>query len=252
MKLEDAPAPLGLAAPPVKPEQPNLKEQITLLITELDRHIQQPVAISLLSTRFTINTRRLSDIINILSALGCCRRSGLAHLIWMGRAQIPAFVSELRRLRDVDNADRTLCDLFPASDCVGMSNLTSCFLLVFHALRTNRLDLHSVAQLFSWKTPRYKSTLCKLYQIVLVLCAAGICSRTSQACEVMLLHGYIDFPVGPAEQSTDPGGPLGIDSLLNRKKATADADFILRRRKELHDLFASNVVSKAVLSSDDN
>jgi hypothetical protein len=238
-------APLGLAPPPVKPGQPNLKEQITLLISELDSHMQQPVAISLLSTRFMIKTRRLYDIINIFSALGCCRRSGLAHLIWMGRAQIPAFVSELRRLRDVDNAERMLCDLFPVSDCVGMSNLTSCFLLVFHALRTNQLDLRLVAQLFSWKTRRYKSALCKLYQIVFVLCAAGICSRTSQACEVVLLDGYIDFPVVPAERSADLGGPLGIDSLLNRKKA--DADFILRRRKELHNLFTSTVVSKAVL-----
>jgi hypothetical protein len=246
------PAPLGLVPPPVRPEQLDLKRQITLLISELDKHMQQPVEISPLSTRFGIKTRRLYDFINILSAVGCCRKSGLDHLIWIGRSQIPTFVSELRRLRDVDNSERTLCDLFPVSDCVGMSNLTSCFLLVFHALRTSRLDLRFVGHLFSRKTSRYKSTLCKLYQIVFVLCAAGVCSRTSQACEVLLLDAYIDFQIVATEKPTNPGGPLGIDSLLNRKKGTVGAEFVMKRRKELNDLFASSVVSKAVLPSDDN
>jgi hypothetical protein len=236
------PPALGLAPLHVKPEPPNPKQQIILLISELDRYIQHPVAISPLSMHFGITTRRLYDFINILSAIGCCRRSGLDLLIWMGRAQIPPFVSELRRLRDVDNAERTLCDLFPVSDCVGMSNLTSCFLLVFHALRTTHLNLRFVGQLFSRKTQRYKSTLCKLYQIVFVLCAAGICSRTAQTCEVVLLDAYIDFIVVPADAS----GPLGIDALLNRKKA----NFVIRRRKEFHDLFAASVVSKAVLLAD--
>jgi hypothetical protein len=40
------PAPFGLAPPVVKLEPPNLKFQLILLISELDRRVQQPVAIS--------------------------------------------------------------------------------------------------------------------------------------------------------------------------------------------------------------
>jgi hypothetical protein len=244
------PTPLVHLPPQVKPEQPDLKRQITLLITELDRHAHQPVAITPLSARFGIKTRRLYDFINILSAVGCCRKSGLDHLIWIGRSQIPGFVSELRRMRGIDNPDRSLCDLFPVADCVGMANLTSCFLLVFPALRTNRLDLRFVGHLFSLRTSRYKSTLCKLYQIVFVLCAAGVCNRTSQACEVILLDAYIDFPIVHMDRGPDPGGPLGIDSLLNRKKEAVS--FVMRRRKEIHDLFASSVLSKTVMLPEDD
>jgi hypothetical protein len=242
------------ASPPValqvKPEQPDLKQQIMLLIAELDRHAQQPVAIPLLSARFNIKTRRLYDFINILSAVGCCRKSGVDHLIWIGRSQIPGFVAELRRVRGIDNPDRSLCDLFPVFDCVGIANLTSCFLLVFPALRTNRLDLRFVGYLFSLRMSRYKSTLCKLYQIVFVLCAAGVCNRTSQACQVVLLDAYIDFPIIHIDGAADPGGPLGIESLLNRKKEVLN--FVTRRRKEIQDLFAASVLSKTVILPEDD
>jgi hypothetical protein len=130
-----------------------------------------------------------------------------------------------------------------------MANLASCFLLVFSALRTNRLDLRSVGHLFSLRTTRYKSTLCKLYQIVFVLCAAGVCKRTLQAGEVVLLDPYIGFPIVQMERAPDPGGPLGINSLLNRKKEVSN--FVTRRRKEIHDLFASSVLRKTVILPDD-
>jgi hypothetical protein len=110
--------------------------------------------------------------------------------------------------------------------------------------------LRFVGHLFSLRITRYKSTLCKLYQIVFVLCAAGVCNRTSQACEVVLLDPYIEFPIVHIDRTPGPDAPLGIESLLNKKKE--DINFVLRRRKEIHDLFASSVLSKTVILPDED
>jgi hypothetical protein len=227
----------------------DLKQQIRFLIDELDSRLCEPIAINPLSARFGIKTRRLYDFINILSAIGCCRKSGLGHLIWLGRQQIPARVSELGKAREIENPNLTLAELFPISDCVGMANLTQRFMLMFHAVQTNHLDLRFVGNLFSRKTTRYKSTLCKLYQITFVLCAAGICDRTSQVCQVVLCRPYVDFPTLEVE-SLGEADPRKIDSLLNRKKGSEIAECALRRRKEMHDLFLASAVSKTVTLPD--
>jgi hypothetical protein len=235
----------AFADPTAKPEQSDLRHQITCLVDELDNHACEPVSVTPLTTRFSIKTRRLYDFINILSAIGCCRKSGLGHLIWLGRHQISAFVANLGVSMDVDNPEKTLCDLFPVSECVGMSNLTLRFMLMFQAIRTNHLDLRFVGNLFARKTNRYKSTLCKLYQIAFVLCAVGICSRTSQVCQVVLSPGYVDFPIAETERAVE-ADPREIDSLLNRRSGNEVTDCALRRRKEINALFLASAVSKTV------
>jgi hypothetical protein len=243
--------PRRISEPLQKPTPLDHKQTISALVQELDGHMNQPLAVNALSTRFSIKVRRLFDFINVLGSIGCCRKSGLDHVVWLGRGQIPAFVQELRRTRDIDNPDRTLSDLFPVSGCVGISNLTVAFILMFHALRTNHIDLRFIGNLFSRQTQRYKSTLCKLYQINYVLCAAGISERTAQVCEVVLLDSYIDFQVVPAEKPED-SGPVQINSLLNRRRPRPEFEFIYRRRKEIYDLFIKSVASKTVVLPDEN
>jgi hypothetical protein len=240
-----------LSTAPEASREMDLKQQIGLMIDELDSRHCEPLAIAPLSARFGIKTRRLYDFINILSAIGCCQKSGLGHLLWLGRRQIPPRVSELGRARDIDNPDLTLSDLFPVADCVGMANLTQCFMLMFRAMRTTHLDLRFVGNLFSRKTTRYKSTLCKLYQITFVLCAARICDRTSQVCQVVLCAPYIDFPTLEAERVMQ-ADPRQIDSLLNRKKESETTGWATRRRKEMHDLFLASAISKTVTIPDDD
>jgi hypothetical protein len=237
--------------PGPKADQSDLRHQIACLITELDHHACEPVDVASLTTRFSIKARRLYDFINILSAIGCCRKSGLGHLIWVGRHQIPAYVANLSITMDIENAEKTLCDLFPVSDCVGMANLTLRFMLMFRAIRVNQLDLRFVGNLFTRKTSRYKSTLCKLYQIAFVLCAAGICIRTSQACQVVPTPGYIDFPVVEPEKVVE-ADPRQIVSLLNRTSGHDLTDCVFRRRKEIHAVFLASAVSKTVMLPDED
>jgi hypothetical protein len=122
-----------------------------------------------------------------------------------------------------------------------MAKLTAALVLVFRALRTDTVDLRLIAHLFSRQTTRYKSTLCKLYQIAFVLCAAGICRRTGQVCEVVLVDGYVDFQVVSEPAAEEP---LGIRNLLNRQSEELEA--VMRRRKEMKELFTSSVACLTV------
>jgi hypothetical protein len=240
-----------LRDPGAKPDQSDLRHQIACLIDELDGHACEPVSVTPLAARFAIKARRLYDFINILSAIGCCRKSGLGHLIWVGRHQIPTFVANLGASMGIDNPDKTLCDLFPVSECVGMANLTVRFMLMFRALRTNQVDLRFVGNLFARKTNRYKSTLCKLYQIAFVLCAVGICGRTSQVCQVVLSPAYVDFPLVEPERAVE-ADPREIDSLLNKRSGNEAIDCAFRRRKEINATFFASAVSKTVILPDDD
>jgi hypothetical protein len=215
------------------------KQSIAALIQFLDLHSHQPLAVNALASRFDVTTRRLYDFINVISAIGACRKSGLDQVIWLGKNQIPSFLQNVCQSRDIDNSQRTLCDLFPVSSCIGISNLTISFLLMFRALRTDHLDLRFVAHLFSRDTRRYKSTLCKLYQISYILGAAGISNRTSQACDVVLLQPDLDFSVLPPDKPEE-SGPLQIAALLNHRGRDADTEFVSHRRRELQSLFVTN------------
>jgi hypothetical protein len=150
---------------------------------------------------------------------------------------------DLELAREIENPDNTLTTLFPVSTCVGIGGLAVSFFLLFRTLRTNEIDLRFAAHLFARGTPRYKSTLCKLYQITYVLCAAGVLNRTPQVCEVTLLDPYIDFTLIPAHE-TFQADPVEIDSLLNHRRP-GDIAHILRRRRELQHLFVKGVAKRA-------
>jgi hypothetical protein len=72
------------------------------------------------------------------------------------------------------------------------------------------------ATVFSRGTNRFRPTLCKLYQIALVLDASGIVTRTKIPCDVMLIGQWLDFAVVPPESDVEPG-PFSLETLLNHK-----------------------------------
>lgn len=224
---------------PKAPE--DLKISIQMLIQELEAYPRQTFAITLLSQKYMIKRRRLYDMINVFSAIGCCRKSGLDHMVWMGTEMFSQFLSQMKKSRGIDDKTKTLCDLFPVASCIGISNLTVCFLLLFSALKTNHLDLRFVGQLFSRETSRYKTTLCKLYQISYILSSIHITNRTSTVCEVILLPPYSDEDILPDEPDNKANNsiiPISIDSLLNTHiKIEPENQYIYDRRHELRDTF---------------
>jgi hypothetical protein len=66
---------------------------------------------------------------------------------------------------------------------------------------------------------------------------------------VVLSANYVSFQTVEAEKEIEPD-PRHIDSLLNKKKGSQAFEYVLRRRKEIHDLFAESAIGKTVLVDD--
>ncbi|OHT11472.1 hypothetical protein TRFO_19119 [Tritrichomonas foetus] len=228
----------------------DLKLAIQMLIGDLEQSINKTQAITLLTQKYNIKRRRLYDVINVFSSIGCCNKSGLDHLVWYGKNMLGAKLEQLKEKFQVHNKEMTLQELFPISGCIGISNLTVCFLLLFFALKTNRLDLRFVGNLFSRQTSRYKTTLCKLYQISYILGSIGITNRTNQVCEVVLNDPYYNENIVPDEEDdkTENVNPFSISSLLNKpEKPNQIEKYISDRRKEFKDLFIQSISSKSII-----
>lgn len=237
-----------------KPEQEekptdDLRQAIQSFVACLECAPDQTQAITSLSNRFNIKRRRLYDVINVLESIGACRKNGLDAVTWLGIGNMKATMQDLRRSRDIDNTEMTLEELFPAQTCIGISHLTISFLLLFGAVRTNRLDLRFVSQFFSHGMNRYKTTLCKLYQICYILCAIGVTKKTAQVCEVVLSEEYCDDGVKEIirkkERETGSPSVMSIASLLNNStKPNENKDnmeWLVARRKALQSCYIENV-----------
>ena len=256
-------APSGLLEPPPAPRLPrtdDLRQPIQDLVNELESSRQNPHSVSALCQKYAIERRKLYDLFNVFASIGCCTKNGLDYIIWHGKAAAVPFIQRARDQRMTLDPRMTLVSLFPANQCIGIANLTINLCLLFFAVMSNKLDLRFVAQLFSYNTTRYKTTLCKLYQISYILGAAGITARTDKVCQVVLNRPYfsmepLDSAAAHEEESKDP---LSIFSLLNRKEKIVqpvlpplcDAQYaqFYRRREELVEVFKHNKSARSILS----
>ena len=239
--------------------QDDLKTSIIKLVNEFETNPENSKAITVLSTRYSIKRRRLYDVINVFASVGCCQKSSLDQIFWKGTDKILPELTRLRHEKQIDDPSKTLADLFPLNSCIGISNLTIGFLLMFYALKSNRIDIRFVAQFLSRETGRYKTTLCKLYQISYILSTIGITTRSEQVCEVLMNPPYISqndiIEAEPPPKQTF----MNIDSLLNRpvhqSQQTSQAQnhqlssiptehYALKRREEIKDCFIKNVLEK--------
>ena len=221
---------------PQEKNNDDLKLSIQMLVQEFEKNPNISHAITSLSTRYNIKRRRLYDVINVLTSIGCCQKTCLDHVSWLGKPQILIEINKLILEKNIYNENKTLSDLFPVESCIGISNLTICFILLFFAQQINKLDLRFVGQFFSRNTGRYKTTLCKLYQICYILGALGITSRTQTVCEVIM-----NPPFFIEELNSNNNNNLSLDSLLNRPREKNLPQFFLNRRKEIHDFFLQTV-----------
>ena len=238
--------------PPCEPKGPeDLRESIRAFVDCLEKAPEHTQAITVLSNRFGIKRRRLYDVINVFESVGACRKSGLDAVKWLGLDNMKEALRELRKQRGIDDTSISLEELFPPPCCVGISNLTMSFLLLFSAVKTNRLDLRFVSQFFSHGTTRYKTTLCKLYQICYILGAIGVTKRTAHVCEVILSDEYCDpdalrYGEEQGKDNSVPENAMSIRALLNKAGNKDDSketsgDWLEARRKALESCYVENV-----------
>ena len=196
------------------------KENLKIVIQDIFDFLEQtkntPSAILDLSKKFSLKRRRLYDIINVFVSIGLCKKANYDQITWLGKDFIFQELSTQKEKR-FRNGSLSLNEMFPTSTCIGISNLTSSFLLLFYALKVKKLDLRYVSKLFSENTTRYKTTLCKLYQICFILNALGITQRSNNVCEVILNDEY--FYLSNKKEINFNDNKIGIFSmsqLLNR------------------------------------
>jgi hypothetical protein len=199
-------------------------------VAELDQKPHARHSIQVLYRHHQIKRRRLYDVTNILTAIGCASRSGLDHIEWHGVSCVLPWLLEEKRKTEITNYKHSLANLFPQDNCVGLASLTRSLLLIFPAIGRDVLNLRNVSAFFSRDTQRYKTTLCKLYQITLILGALEITERTENPCEVRIRPPYTRVL-----EDTVGENPLAIASLLNRQSLSDEA--LEARREEFKQVW---------------
>jgi hypothetical protein len=217
-----------LHLPPVEVNaHPNaaFSNSVQALVTNLENDANRVHAVAQFGRKFQVKRRRLYDVINVLTAIGCATRNGASEITWHGMTNSLEHLKQASAEMEIQNLDKSLCDLFPSDHCVGLPSLTLSFILLFSAMRVDKLDLREVSCFFSRSTVRYKSTLCKLYQIALILSAIGLIARTTRVCEVKIQPPFLEELPEVVSQF-----PISVEGLLNRPSKAGDR--ISRRRAE--------------------
>jgi hypothetical protein len=202
----------------ISPHKIKFATTIRRIVAQLEKERNQIHSIPRLYRQHQIKRRRLYDVTNVFTAIGCASRSGTDDIRWDGvREILPRLKSEKEKL-EVTKYEIPLSALFPLDNCVDLPSLTISFLMLFVAIDSNVLSMRDASAFFSRDTQRYKTTLSKLYQITLILGALEITERTENPGEVRLKPPFDEILCDKEEEN-----PLAIENLLNRPIHRADA-----------------------------
>jgi hypothetical protein len=201
-----------------------LRSSIQLLLRAMEGSDGKEHRISMLSQISGIKRRRIYDILNVLESIGCCKRTDLDQLEWLGLERAESVISGLASAFLTTFSGLALESVFPCPCSVGTSDLTISFLKLFFGTGATTIDLRVASQFFSRGTPRYKTTLCKLYQITYMLSAIDVTRKTGNVCEVQLSPTYAKYlHRTPDRILLDP---ISLQGMLNdRQQDSLDQGF---------------------------
>lgn len=219
-----------------KPQQrrtsSDYRHSLESIVKDLAQCVGQRVEIDPLYIKYQLKRRRLYDVINILAAIGCCERTGMDSIIWIGTDGARIKLLQLRETHKIDDHQKSMCDIFSPDYCISLPTLTVAFIMLFPAMNVTEIDLRLASAFLSRDVARHKTTLCKLYQIVLILEIIGVLEKAGQACVVGISKTIFSQP--QKSRSVDPIQTLSIEYLLNHKDVADEMTpvYISTRRKE--------------------
>ncbi|EAX86640.1 hypothetical protein TVAG_025440 [Trichomonas vaginalis G3] len=190
----------------------DFKTSIQSLIDTLEIRSKQIYSIQSLSSKFHFHKRRLYDVLNVYESIGICKKLSVDSLLWLGFSNIHPTVNSIAIQNHVFDSDFNMDDLALSDPCITIALLTQRFLLLFTTLNSHSLDIKQCAKYLSMKNDKYKTTLCKLYQITYILESSNIISKSQKPGEVVLSKQYF------VEEATEEPSPIDIfsvQSLLN-------------------------------------
>ena len=202
-------------------------ESIKRFIQSAESSGKQSYHFSVLIAQFKIQRRRIYDFLNVIEATGCCVRSIPETISWLGFDNITATLNSYQIKYKVNQAYLPLSKIVPIEICISLNTLTITLLVCFHALQIKCLDVKELAHFISRDNGRYKTTLCKLYQIIHILEAMGIILKKVKIGEIWIADQYYN-PL-PLTTTTELVNPFSIDGLINRH--IIDTEKVLQQRR---------------------
>jgi len=212
-------------------------ESIKRFIHSAEASGKQSYHFSVLIGQFKIQRKRIYDFLNVIEATGCCIRSVPETISWLGFDNISATVNSYQLKYKVNQAYLPLSKIVPIEICISLNTLTITLLVCFHALQVKCLDVKEIAHYISRDNGRYKTTLCKLYQIIHILEAMGVILKKVKIGEIWLADKYYNpLPLVATSEFVDP---FSIDGLINRHDI--DTEKILQQRRNEFIQYAKQV-----------
>ena len=139
---------------------------------------QKLFCISHVCEEYNIQKRRLYDVINVLESVGCIKKTTVDAFHWAGFGNIPHTINKLLESFGFPNTSLLYSKLFSYNQHISIATLTQYFIICFFIFHRPSLDIKQVALFLSKENGRYKTTLCKLYQVTHILESAGIIEKS--------------------------------------------------------------------------
>lgn len=198
--------------------------------------------------RYKFQKRRFYDVINVLESIGCCHKLKSDSIQWLGLSNIPLYLHSLQKRFKVHILDTKVEDIFKSDTSIIISQLTQLFILCFLVFHIQTINIKHVAHFLSRHNHRYKTTLCKLYQITHILEAAEILKHTSKPCIIYIDSKYYMIIKG-CENNTrsNDSNPFSIANLLNDHGPEKFQNEVLKRKNEFYSHLQQFQVSNNIL-----
>lgn len=178
----------------VKRHRDNFHHSIVRFLEYCNSNGEIMLKITNICERFGFQRRRFYDLATILQAFGILQKENLDMVKWVGMGQIIPTLEKVIHERGIGTADSSnISTIFPSVQKLLMSSIAVDFTLLFITQRRQKLNIQETASFFARDNGRFKSTLCKLYQIVYILIELGIVERRNTPNEVYLADRYFNY-----------------------------------------------------------
>ena len=216
------------------------KIAIESLVSDIEKRPNGKYLLSTIREKYDFQRRRLYDVIRVFETIGCCMKISVDTIMWLGLKNIYPTLMQLATSKHVFDRDFSLENVLKNDSTISISQLTQIFLLSYYALNEKCLDIRAIASFISKSNGRYKSTLCKLYQITYILESIGVIYRKPDVVGFLTLNDQY-FVNNDKQYINDlkrrTVSFLDIRSLLNRPVSGNESnedDYIINRRNQFH------------------
>ena len=191
-------------------EKTLFRDSIKRFVDLAESNARRSYSIPWVCQEFSFQKRRFYDVMNVLEAIGCLQRATSESFTWLGLGRFTMCIQRPR-----------LCFQGATPNSISISLMTHQFMTFFMHVHDMSVDLKSISGLLARHNQRFKTTLCKLYQISHILEAAGILEKSQSRGTVRIVEKYRDMVRRPSvAENLLCDAPLSLEALLNKPIST--------------------------------